>query len=311
MTKERTRAFNFILLFGGSFRILKANDPLRLAGATAFFTTFALPPILIIILQLFGLVVDADQLGKEFFHTLSMTVGKQGALQIRTIFRGMKALGTNIYITIGGFIFLMFVATTLFKVIKDSINQLWEIRIDKPTIGIQLRSRFKSLLVIIVAGILFIASLLADGLQSVLGHYLQDISETSGAIAILVLNKLISLSIVTTWFTLVFKFLPDGRPHWRVAFAGGLLTGVLFTIGKFILRMALPYKNISSVFGAAGSFVLLLLFVFYSSFILYFGACFTKMYAQYVNRKIRVLHHAIKYKLTELKLEEGNPDVTF
>jgi membrane protein len=294
----------FYQVFVNAFHQLKRNDPLRLAGATAFFTTFALPPMLIVLIQLFGLIMDEREIGKEMFHALSKTVGIEGANEILTIFRGMKALAINWYIAIGGFVFLLFVSTTLFKVIKDSVNQLWRIRpAEDRSIGLQLRMRFKSFLVIVLAGILFFAGVLADGLQSILGHYLQDISVRAAALLILFLNKLISLSIVTIWFTLLFRFLPDAKPVWRVAIAGGLLTGILFTIGKILLRMLLPYKNINSVFGASGSFVLLLLFVFYSSFILYYGACFTVEYANYCGKKIKPRVYASAYQLTETTVE--------
>jgi membrane protein len=294
----------FFTILRDSFGILKRNDPLRLAAATAFFTTFALPPILIILLQLFRPFLNADKLGKQFFHTISMTVGKEGAKQIRTVFKGITALGTNWYITIGGFIFLMFVATTLFKIIKDSINQLWGLKLNREGIKVQMKSRLKSLAVIGMAGVLFIGSLFADGLQSIIGHYLQEVSEQSSAILILIFNKIISLSIVTIWFMLLLKYLPDGKLTWHVAFTGGLFTGILFTIGKFLLRSLLPYDNIDSVFGASGSFVLLLLFVFYSSFTLYFGACFTKMYANQIKQPIEPHTHAFYYEVVERKADE-------
>src|SRR4051812_44402963 len=113
MTRRTIKRLGKILV--GSFNELKRNDPLRLAGATAFFCTFALPPMLIILLQLFGLITDKRELGKEMFHDISQTVGVEGARQILTAFRGIKALAINWYITLGGSIFLLFVCTTLFK----------------------------------------------------------------------------------------------------------------------------------------------------------------------------------------------------
>lgn len=303
MKSFKFKAFCNILL--QALSQLQRNDPLRMAGATAFFTTFALPPTLIILLQLFGLIVDRRQLGREMFHTLSETLGVASTQQILTVFRGMRALAINWYVALGGFLFLLFVSTTLFKVIKDSINQLWEIRmVEKNTIGLQLQSRFKSFMVIILAGVLFFAGLLADGVQSLLGHYLQDNSLSIAGWLIILINKVISLIIVTIWFTLLFRYLPDGKPAWGVAIWGGLLTGILFTIGKIVLKILLPYKNINSVFGASGSFVLLLLFVFYSSFILYYGACFTKVYSSYCQRKIKPRQHASAYTVTNINVTD-------
>src|SRR4051794_2395308 len=111
-----------------SFEEFKNNEPLRLAGATAFFTTFALPPILIILVQIIGFLFNIENLRNKFFGRLAQTLGKQSALQVKEIFSGFTALAKDWLVTVIGFVFLMFVATTLFKVIKDSLNQLWNVK---------------------------------------------------------------------------------------------------------------------------------------------------------------------------------------
>lgn len=284
---------------------LKSSNPLRIAGATAFFTTFALPPLFIIFLQLFGLVMNKEAIREEMLHALSGTLGVEGSMQVKVIMTGMTGLAINPIAGILGFTFLLFVATTLFKVIKDSIDDIWEIKVSAQNgVKVQLFSRLKSLFVIAIAGMLFIASILFDGIQTIIGHYIQENSGSgTAAILIPVVNKTFSLLITTIWFTLLFRNLPDAITHWRVAATGGLVTGVLFTIGKVVLRMALPYKDITSVFGAAGSFVLVLLFVFYCSFILYYGACFVKVYADFRNETIKPRANAFAFEILE-KSEE-------
>ncbi len=296
---------NMTSLLISAIRKLKISNPLRLAGATAFFTTFALPPLFIIFLQLFGLVMNKEAVREEMIHALSGTIGTEGSMQVKVIMQGMTGLAINPIAGILGFIFLLFVATTLFKVIKDSIDELWEIKVSaQGGVKMQLFSRFKSLLVIAIAGSLFIGSILFDGVQTIIGHYIQDYSGNNvSAFLILIVNKTFSLLIATVWFTLLFRNLPDAITHWRVAATGGLVTGVLFTIGKVVLRMALPYKDITSVFGAAGSFVLVLLFVFYCSFILYYGACFVKVYADFRNEAIKPRPNAFSFEIME-KIEE-------
>lgn len=298
-------AKNFIDILGEALRELKKNDPLRLAGATAFFTTFAFPPITIVLIQMFGLFYDPDKLGIRFFEQLSEVLGKESGSQIRRTFLGFKSLAQNWFITIGGFIFLMFVATTLFKVIKDSINQLWSIRIDnEKKIGPKLQTRLISLIVIIIAGFLFLAGMIAEGYQVVLTNYLSKMFPATSSILNKVISKLLSVLIVTTWFTILFKFLTDAVPSWRVAVSGAFFTGILFTIGKIVILTLLPFKKLNSVFGASTSIVLLLLFLFYSSFILYYGACFTKAYAKFIKDPIMPGAHAFRYKLAEIKSEE-------
>jgi membrane protein len=296
---------DFIQLLKGAFKELKKNDPLRLAGATAFFTTFAFPPISIVLIQIFGLFYDPNKLGKKFFEQLSEVLGKESGAQIRRTFMGFKSLAQNWFITIGGFIFLMFVATTLFKVIKDSINQLWNIKVDtQQTIRLTLQTRLVSLIVIILAGILFLGGTLAEGYQVLLGRYLSQLLPTAGIFVNEAFNKIVSITIVTIWFSILFKFLPDAIPSWKVATTGAFFTGILFTIGKFIILTMLPFNRLNSVFGASTSIVLLLLFLFYSSFILYFGACFTKAYARFIKQPILPGPHAFKYELAEIKSEE-------
>jgi len=291
----------FIKICAVSFGEFKRNEPLRLAGASAFFTTFALPPILIILVQIIGLVFRIENLRDKFFVQLAQVLGRQSAAQVRETFFGFTSLAKNWFLVAGGFIFLMFVATTLFKVIKDSINQLWNVKgVSGQPFKFKLEKRAVSLIIILLAGILFISGMLIEGLQAFLQQYTGYIhSDTANFLSSLVKN-IVSVIIVSTWFAILFKALPDAKVSWRVVIAGGIFTGVLFTIGKIIIRFALSIGNITNIFGASSSIVLLLLFVFYSSFILYYGACFTKTYATFIKDPIKAAGYAVKYKMVEV-----------
>lgn len=286
--------------------ILRNNDPLRLAAATAFFATFALPAILIILIQAFRLFVDPRTLSNHLFDHLAMIVGADSVKQIRGTLRGFRRLASNWYIAIGGFIFLTFVATTLFKVIRDSLNQLWNIKVHPHSgVGFSLLERFRSIAVIMAAGLLFLLSLVVEALQALLLGYLSEVWAATVSILYIVLNQLISMAVVTVWFTVLLRFISNGHPTWRVAWIGGLFTGVLFTIGKLILGWLLGFSNINNIYGASGSFVLVLLFVFYSSFILYLGGTFTYAWGDHVNKPILPGKNAYKYELREVKKDEG------
>ncbi|MDQ6814188.1 MAG: YihY/virulence factor BrkB family protein, partial [Bacteroidota bacterium] len=278
----------FIKICAVSFKVFKRNDPLRLAGATAFFTTFALPPIIIILVQIIGLVFRIQNLRDKFFVHLAQVLGRQSAAQVRITFLGFTSLAKNWFLVAGGFIFLMFVATTLFKVIKDSINQLWNVKsTSTQPIRLQLEKRVVSLIIILLAGILFICGMLVEGLDAFLHQYTGEIPTDTANFLTILFNNVFSVIIVSVWFAILFKALPEARPSWQVVAAGGFFTGVLFTIGKIIIRYMLSLGDITNIFGASGSLVLLLLFVFYSSFILYFGACFTKVYASFIHKPIK------------------------
>jgi membrane protein len=291
--------------FGHIFRVaftdLRNNDPLRMASATAFFTTFALPAILIIFIQIFGLVLDPKIISDHLFEHLADILGTPGVNQIKETLIGFRKLANNWFITIGGFIFLMFVATTLFKVIRDSLNQLWSIRVH-PDSGVRFSivGRLRSMAVIMLAGLLFLASLVVEGVQALLLDYINEIWKGSATVLYAILNQLVSTTIVIIWFTIVFRYLGNGHPPRKVAIAGGIFTGILFTIGKLILGLLLGYSNIDNIYGASGSFVLVLLFVFYASFILYFGATFTKAWGEYTGKSILAGKKAYKYEVREV-----------
>ena len=290
---------NFIFLLRETFRVLGRNDPLRMAGATAFFTTFALPPILLILIQVLGLILDPKMVSISLFRELSGIIGRASVRQLINTMSAVRELAENWPVIIIGFIFLLFVATTLFKVIKGSMNQLWSIRIiKKRNVWERLRTRTRSIAVILLAGLLFVIGLLGEAIQAYLGKYVFEYSPLLFFYFNNSVNYFLSVLIVTAWFTLLFRVLPDGRPHWKVALGGAFLTSVLFNTGKIMLRWLLTYSNLKTFYGTSGSLILLLLFVFYSSLILYYGAAFTRVLADFARRPIKPLHYAEHYRYT-------------
>jgi membrane protein len=292
----------FFKLLGHSFAEIKKNDPLRMAAATAFFTTFALPPILIIIFQVFTLFLSQKMVGSELAKLLSDTLGNEGALQIRQTARGFRNVVQHWYTAIPGFLFLMFVATTLFTVIRNTLNDIWNIKVnDKAGFLFSLRFRAKSFIIILIAGILFLTGILMDGFEILAGKNMEKIWPGVGSFFKGALNEIAGVVIVTLWFIVLFRFLADGRPRWKPTIVGGLLTGFLFSIAKTVLSYLMKNSNIGSIFGASASFVLILLFVFYSSFIIYFGACFIKVYSEAMGKAVFPLPHAYRYRLEQVR----------
>jgi membrane protein len=286
------------------------NDPLRMAGATAFFTTFALPPILVIIIQSLKYVIGPDVIRSRLFEKLTSVIGIEAVEQIIGVLNGFRRMADNWWITIGGFIFLLFVATTLFRVIKNSINQIWKIRpIGKTTAALTLVSRLKAIVVILVAGVLLAIGLLTESAQVFIGKYLFEISPLFSIYFNNVVSSIFSILITTCWFAVVFRYLPDGKPKWKIAWVGGFFTSLLFMLGRIILHLMLTYSSINNFYGASASIVLLLLFVFYSAMILYYGATFTRTWANHQRHPIEPLHGFMHYELVEIKAEEKPAEV--
>lgn len=185
------------------------------------------------------------------------------------------------------------------------MNQVWKIKVvKKRNLWMGLRDRLQSLFVILVAGMLFMGGLLTEGAQAVLGNYISELFPSFASYLNSFLNHIVSIVIVTLWFTILFHYLPDGKPQWKVALTGAFLTSLLFNSGKILLRWLLTYSNVNTVYGASGSIVLLLLFVFYSSLILYYGAAFTKVWGAYHHHPIKPLHYAMHYQLAEADDDE-------
>ncbi|PWS31604.1 YihY/virulence factor BrkB family protein [Pedobacter paludis] len=287
-----------------AFILFQKNDPLRLAGATAFFTNFALPPILIILIRLFGMFTDRRLLVTHIFERLANILDDSSIAQIRLTLRNIRGIDQAWYVTLFSFVFFLFVATTLFNVIKNSLEQIWTIGLQaKKGILATLKSRAISVTIILLAGILFFLGLLADSVQAFIGAYLKTGSPSFSLVVSSIINQIVFVLIVTTWFTILFRFLTNGRPTWRAAISGGLLTGCLFTAGKYILRILLPLSNISNIYGSAGSIIVIMLFVFYSSLIFYFGASFIKALSNERDTPIEPKNGAFAYELTQVEHE--------
>ncbi|EDM38746.1 probable ribonuclease [Pedobacter sp. BAL39] len=295
----------FFIRFGAAFKLFQHNDPLRLAGATAFFANFAIPPILIILIRLFGYFVDRKLLANRLFERLADLLDDSSTSQIRQTLMNIRAVDHQWYATLLSFVFFIFVATTLFNVIKNSMDQIWSIA-KKPHQGFffTLKLRARSFIIILLAGILFFVGLLTDSVQAFIGIYLNNAAPTFGKFFLSILNQLLFVAIVTIWFTILFRFLTNGRPTWASAIHGGIFTGILFTIGKFILRIMLPMSGIGNIYGTSGSIVLIMLFVFYSSFIFYFGSCYVKVLSDDKNKPIRPIKGTFNYEIKEV-IKEG------
>jgi membrane protein len=198
---------------------------------------------------------------------------------------------------------LIFVATTLLNVIKDSLNQLWNIRtVKKMGVRFTLLNRVKSFAVILIAGVLFLVALLAEGGFDMVQKSTGSPVLHHGLLAKTFIREIILFLMVTVWFSMLFKFLPDAKPSWKTVIAGAFFTGFLFTIGKLILQWLLSYSSMQTIYGASTSSVLLLLFVFYSSFIFYYGACFTKIWSEFYNKPIPPAKYAEKYQWSRVRV---------
>ena len=285
-----------------AFTNLKANDPIRMAAATAFFTFFALPPILIILTQLFGGVLAGQdkRVSGQLFHKLADLLGNQSARQLQDISQHLQQPKDSILSTGLSVFVLLLASTTLFAIIKNSLNQLWSVKHTADRrVWHGLLDRVIAIGIIIFSGVLFLASLLIHRVfvlinkQVLAGAFAYDWLQTSG-------RHLLSVLILTAWFGIVFKYLPDIRIRWSAVWVGSLVTSVLVEIGEQVLDRLLIQSPISSLYGTSSAIILVLLFVFYASLIFYYGASFTRYFAEWVHLEAEPGAHAVAYQITEV-----------
>jgi membrane protein len=293
-------------LMKDAFQEFKRNDPLRFGASTAFFTTFALPPILVILTNVLGMLYNAEFIGQKLKLKLQDLFGSRGATQLYEVLQNIQRIPTHWSYALIGMLFLIFVSTTLFIVVQKSLNELWHIR--PKTKGREmkslLRNRAVSLAIILVSGILFMISLLADSAVAYIGSSLEIYLPNTTAWLIRIANVLASLGFVTVWFAITFKYLPDAHLRWQPIWVGAGVTAALFTLGKFILNHLLINSNLGPIYGPSASVLLIMLFVFYSSMILFYGASFTRTYAIYASFHIRPKAFARLYKLRHKKISK-------
>ena len=172
-----------------AFRLFQKNDPLRLAGATAFFANFALPPILLILIRIFGFFIDRKIMLNQLFDRLSSILEDSSIQQMREVLKNIRGIDHKWYATLISFVFFLFVATTLFAVIKNSMDQIWSIGLkENSSFVFQMKNRGRSMVIIMLAGILFFVGILTDSFQTFLAAYINAASPDFGNFLLSLLN---------------------------------------------------------------------------------------------------------------------------
>jgi len=260
---------------------------LKLSAALSYYTIFSLPPLLIIIISLSGIFFGADTVKNQIFGQINGLVGNGAALQMQEIMKNVKFSSTNAFATALAIIILLVGASGVFSEIQSSINHIWGIK-TKPKHSLMkfMYDRLMSFSMIGSVGFLLLVGLVVNSLIDVLNKRLMIVFPQDAIVLFQVINTIIVFIIIALLFAIIFKILPDGRIGFRDCIIGASFTACLFMIGKFIISIYLGRNNIASIYGAAGSIILILAWVYYSAAILYFGAEFTKVYAHTHGREI-------------------------
>lgn len=257
------------------------DNAIKLSASLSYYTIFAIPPLMIIIITLCGFFFGKDAVTGELYGQINRLVGNDAAIQIQNAIKNVELSDSNAFAAIFGGVMLLIGASGVFAEIQSSINFIWGLKA-KPNKGLKkfIQNRLMSFSMIVSVGFLLLVSLLVNSVMDLLSAKLRSYFQEGTIYIFYVLNLLVVFAIITLLFTIIFRTLPDGKIRWKDAFIGSSFTAVLFMVGKFAIGLYLGNSTVASVYGAAGSIIIILVWVYYSAIILYFGAEFTKVYAK-------------------------------
>jgi membrane protein len=288
-------------IFKNSFKEFGEHKVTKLSGSLAYVTVFSMAPLLIVIISLCGIFLGREAVEGRVYAQLAGFVGSDTAAQLQEIIKNASLHGKSNMALVIGIITLLLGATAIFGEIQDSINLIWGVKA-KPKKGWLkiLQNRFLSFSMIVALGFLLLVSLalssLVDGFSNGLKERFPDIT----VVAFAIINNIITLVVTTSVFAVIFKMLPDAKIKWKDIFIGAMLTAIFFMLGKLGISLYISKSNVGSTYGAAGSLVILLLWIYYSSLILFFGAEITKAYAIAYGSKIYPKHYAVTTQTVEV-----------
>ena len=282
------------------------SNVLKLSGALAFFTIFSLPGLLIIIIWVSDLFYGRAVVEGSVYSQIEGFVGHDAAVNIQeTIRNSMHSSGTG-FATMVGLAALLIGATSVFSEIQDSNNTIWKLRAKtKKGFGLLklVLNRLLSFSMIITLGFILLVSLVINGGMDLLLNNLMDKYPQLTVILVYILNIIITYLITSFIFAAIFKVLPDARIKWKHVWVGAFVTAFLFMVGKFVISFYLGHSRMTTAYGTAGSVIVILLWVYYSSMILYFGACFTHAYV--TNCGSRIYPNSYVVWIQQIEVESG------
>ncbi len=302
--------------YKSAFGLLKqtANEWLEdqapmLGAALAYYTVFSLAPLLMIAISLAGFFFGPEAAQGRIFDELSGLIGSESARAMQDIVANAgEKTSTGVLATIIGIVTLLFGASSVFGQLQVALNAVWNVK-PKPGRGVMgfIRTRFLSFGFIIVIGFLLLVSMVLTVAITFVSEWVGGMSETMEWLT-MIINFVLSFGIITLLFALIFRYLPDARVAWHDVWIGAVITALLFSVGKTALGVYLGMGSVGSSYGAAGSLIVLLVWVYYSAQILLFGAEFTQVYANRFGQHVSPSEHAIAVDTVETVVEEGKSD---
>lgn len=287
-----------------TFKDFVNDKPLDYAAIIGFYTIFSLPAVLIITIRIAGAAFGEEAVRGQLVNQIGGIVGRNSAEQIQSIIENASQSESSTIGTIVGVATMIFTATTVFIALQDSINAMWEVRA-KPEKGWWklVVDRVLSLALVVSLGFVLLVSLSVDIVMGVIYDFMRQQLTGIAVYLVTAANVVISILVSVLIFATIFKVLPDAKIKWRNVWVGAFVTTILFVIGKYILNIYFQHDPLADTYGAAGSLVLILVWVYYASIIFLFGAEFTQVYSRVHDKGIKPQDNAVKVETKEIETE--------
>lgn len=292
----------FFKVAGNTFSGFMNDKGLKLSASLAYYTIFALAPFLLLLISLAGIFLGKDAIQGKVFSELHGLIGSSAALQIQDMIQAIELSGKSTVAFILGIITSLIGATSIFAEIQDSINIIWKVKA-KPKRGWLklLKDRLLSSSIIVSLGFLLVVSLVVNGALLAITDKLTNILPQITVFIAGLLNIVFSFVVITVLFAAIFKILPDAKIKWKDVRIGAFFTACLFMIGRVIIGLYIAQTSAGSTYGAAGSLIIILLWVYFTAAILYMGAEFTQAYTEFKGHQIEPADYAVHVEQKEIE----------
>lgn len=284
------------------------NDPWARSATIAYYALFSLPSLLIIVVSLAGYFFGQEAVQGRITNQIGEFIGVESAKAIEGMIASAAINNSSTIAVIFGAAFLIFGATGVFFQLKAAMNNIWNVAAKKNSVKRIVINRIISLGMVFVLGLLLLVSLVISTILRAVSDYLASIAPVITSFMLEIFNYLLSFLIITSLFAAIFKWLPDVKLRWKTTYLGAMLTTVLFLVAEFLIGFYFGKSDPASVYGAASSVVLILLWVYYTCLILFFGAEFTVQYALHRKDKVEPNEYAepaIYRELESLERKKG------
>ena len=290
-----------------TFSKFSDDDLFTNAAALSYYTIFSLPPMLLVIVVTASQFYNKATVEETLFSQIGQLVGADGARQLSETIKKLNLFEGEWWAIAMGIGALIFTSTTVFVTMQNTLNKIFKVKPKPEGLGILklIKDRVLSFTMLIGVAFILLVSLVIDALLAVFNNYLENWIGVFSTSLMVIISMIVPLVIITVMFAAIFKFLPDAEMKWKDTWFGAIITALLFSVGKYGISFYIGQSNIAGLYDAAGSIMIIMVWVFYASLIFMLGAVFTFVYTKMMGEKIEASEFAVKVKVVKMEVENS------